>query len=295
MGLRSSRASSSRIVSSPPDRPHQLLLTGDQIYADDVADGLLLMLMDASETLLGWSETLAQKPDGPAKRLADWPSYHRILVLSTAGFTSDDLKSHLMSLGEFLSMYLFVWSDVVWPKDVPMPTFADVRAAVLEPITSSPQRVKDAITGLLETKRHTIEEELRYVAELRSTLPSVRRALANIPTYMMCDDHEVTDDWNMTRRFCEGVYGTSLGRRVVQNALVAFSVCQAWGNAPERFAAPATPGAAILANLEQVGSAANSGAGVYEDASLALQTLVGVHPPRRSSSRTGECFTTRTR
>ena len=45
-------------ASSPLDRPHQLLLTGDQIYADDVADGLLLMLMDASRTLLQWSETL---------------------------------------------------------------------------------------------------------------------------------------------------------------------------------------------------------------------------------------------
>jgi hypothetical protein len=35
-------------------RPHQLYLTGDQIYADDVADALLFMLRDAATTLLGW-------------------------------------------------------------------------------------------------------------------------------------------------------------------------------------------------------------------------------------------------
>jgi hypothetical protein len=31
---------------------------------------------------------------------------------------------------------------------------------------------------------------------------------------MICDDHEFTDDWNMTRRFCQGVYGGDLGVRV---------------------------------------------------------------------------------
>ena len=42
----------------PLKRPHQLFLTGDQIYADDVADVLLFMLIDAGDTLLGWSEKL---------------------------------------------------------------------------------------------------------------------------------------------------------------------------------------------------------------------------------------------
>jgi hypothetical protein len=45
------------------DRPHQLLLMGDQIYSDDVADSLLLLLTDAGDTLLNgtgtnWTETL---------------------------------------------------------------------------------------------------------------------------------------------------------------------------------------------------------------------------------------------
>ena len=49
-------------ATSPDLRPHQLLLTGDQIYADDVGLSLLVMLSDASEVLLGWKELL---PIGP--------------------------------------------------------------------------------------------------------------------------------------------------------------------------------------------------------------------------------------
>jgi hypothetical protein len=48
----------SRTDSTPKDpwesiRPHLLLLTGDQIYADDVADALLALCTDAGTTLLG--------------------------------------------------------------------------------------------------------------------------------------------------------------------------------------------------------------------------------------------------
>lgn len=32
---------------------------------------------------------------------------------------TDDPESHLLSFGEFLAMYLFVWSDVLWPATLP--------------------------------------------------------------------------------------------------------------------------------------------------------------------------------
>ena len=32
-------------------------------------------------------------------------------------------------------------------------------------------------------------------AEFRKNLPKVQRALANVPTYMILDDHDVTDDY----------------------------------------------------------------------------------------------------
>lgn len=63
-------------------------------------------------------------------------------------------------------------------------------------------------------------------------LPKIRRVLANIPTYMIFDDHEVTDDWNITYRWQKLTRGNSLGRGVIRNALAAFTIFQYWGNDP---------------------------------------------------------------
>jgi hypothetical protein len=40
--------------------------------------------------------------------------------LEAAGFTSEDLDGQLLSLGEYLCMYIMVWSDVLWPADMPI-------------------------------------------------------------------------------------------------------------------------------------------------------------------------------
>ena len=60
----------------------------------------------------------------------------------------------------------------------------------------------------------------------------MRRALANVPTYMVFDDHDVTDDWNLGRAWRDRVFTSPLGRRIVMNALVAYAVFQDWGNDP---------------------------------------------------------------
>lgn len=255
-------------ASSADERPHQLILTGDQIYADDVADVLLRLLNDAGKVLLGWKEALDTTPLASPIAFQDWPSYYRLVILTDARFTSDDLKSHLVTLGEFFSMYLFAWSDVLWPDS--LPNFDDVLSWVTG-FTSG--TTKDTVTKYITALKKTVVAEQANVANFKSALASVRCALANIPTYMICDDHEVTDDWNMTLRFCSQVYGTPVGMRIVQNALVAFSICQAWGNAPERFSGNAA-GAALLAKLTDV----SAGHIAYDAASSQIQPIVGVHP-----------------
>lgn len=80
-------------------------------------------------------------------------------------------------------------------------------------------------------------------------LPRVRRILANISTYMMFDDHEVTDDWHMTREWVHRAYSKPMGRRVMQNALTAFALFQAWGNTPKKFEEE-QPGGVLLDALK---------------------------------------------
>jgi hypothetical protein len=229
-------------------RPHQLLLTGDQIYADDVSDALLMTLIDAADALLGWQEVIPGLSD--PKFRPPIPACLRYTNLGfpdmgklqhTPGFTSEDLQSHLMSLGEYLSMYIFVWSEVLWPSA--LPTFDEVAAEVYKFI---PRDAVWAYKPLVDLERKRIQKKTRSVDEFYQTLTKVRCALANIPTYMIFDDHEVTDDWNMTRDFCSSVYSHPLGLRIVQNALTAYALCQHWGNAPEQFDATSKPGRTLL-------------------------------------------------
>jgi hypothetical protein len=258
-------------ASNPLARPHQLLMTGDQIYADDVAISMLVMLTDASDALLGWKEVLPFPmshggPNTPERT----PPFVRRTILADVGLTSVDLDGHLLALGEYLCMYLFVWSDVLW-KDNMLLFFDEVVAAV--------KKTTDATNfasfeKLAKKKQKGIESEISNLLVFRNRLKQVRRALANIPSYMIFDDHEVTDDWNMTRKICHSMYGTPLGVRMVQNALVAYALCQHWGNVPGDFVksgATSPPGAVLLGLLDKANGV------TYQANSAALARLVGVH------------------
>ncbi|MFC5142007.1 hypothetical protein ACFPK1_27490 [Actinomycetospora rhizophila] len=240
-------------------RPHQLFLTGDQIYADDVADQLLYVLRDAATALLSWPETL---PGTTPSALE--PGARAALTLD-AGLTSavpdpEHAKSHLMAFGEFAMMYLFAWSPTLWPEALPAP----------DPL----------VLGSPTDDSTLATEDVRLTA-FRDTVELVRRALANVPVYMICDDHEVTDDWFMNRRWVGprtaadppcGVLEHPLGRRILQNGLLAFALFQAWGSTPERFApqGPAgEPGRALLA-------AAGSWRGADDVDSRAIGARVGL-------------------
>ncbi len=213
-------------------RPHQLFMTGDQIYGDDVADPSLWVATTLGDALLGWEEQL---PVGgmycTPKELP--PGQRAEVATNEAGLTaglhnkSEKVASHLLSLGEYYATYLLSWSPVCWPVVFPKG----------RQVTSD---------------RRGIKNWNRAIKDLRQfiyTLGKVRRALANIPTYTIFDDHDVSDDWNLNQAWCLRVLGRPLGRRIVQNALLAYTVFQAWGNTPEQFAA-GQPGEKLLAAAE---------------------------------------------
>jgi hypothetical protein len=202
----------------PDARPQQLYLTGDQIYADDVDPELLALCGAVGTAALGWPAP-EDLPDTGDADLA--PTRRAPAVRHRAGFTGPVLDCHLMSLAEFYGMYLLIWSEELWPRD-------PAGGATLPP--GRPGRSRSS------------------VLEFARTLPRVRRALANIATYMIFDDHDVTDDWNLHRQWHDTVHRRPLGRRLVQNALAAYAVFQGWGNEPALFA-PDQPGGRLLAAL----------------------------------------------
>jgi hypothetical protein len=208
------------------DRPQQLFLTGDQIYADDVAPSLLFTLIDAGNFLFSGNEEEVLPGVGiPARELG--PGERGKVVRYQALLTTTTPHNQLMALSEYAAMYLFAWSDVLWPAD--LPGAQEIRQVYPQAQLELDEREK------FETE---CVAQLPQLESFRSVLPQVRRALANIATYTICDDHEVTDDWFLDGAWCQQVLASQPGRWIVRNGLLAYALFQAWGNTPQQFAEP---------------------------------------------------------
>lgn len=215
---------------SPDKRPSLVMMSGDQIYADDVA-GPMLVAIHQTIKLLGLFDEQWQGAvvNNSAELFASELCYYqrdKLLPFTDANkavydkffaaskkpiFTSVNSKNHLVTLSETLAMYLLSWSPTLWNL-----------------IDLSPTNIQSNNLTLYEQERHVINE-------FAQNLSSVRRALAHIPSYMIFDDHDITDDWNLTRGWEEAAYGHPFSRRIIGNTLIGYWLCQGWGNAPIKF------------------------------------------------------------
>lgn len=228
-------------------RLHQLLLTGDQIYSDDVAAPLMPRVRRVAQDLIGDREVGALAPTG---RISD-----RKDASLAIGLTSSAASNHLWGYAEFCAMYLLGWSETLWPAAPP--TFAELNPAV------------DFLAGSeVPEERWTAQRD--QLIGFRRDLADVRRLLANTPTLMVFDDHEVTDDWNLDRPWCEAIYADAAGKQVVANGLLAYTLFQHWGNVPTRFAQGGTPERAVLDRVTAVAGGAQS------PVNAALETALGL-------------------
>ena len=78
-------------------------------------------------------------------------------------------------------------------------------------------------------------DRIRMLEWFRRDLPRVRRVLANVPTLMIFDDHEITDDWNITPGWAKRTRSSAFGRAIVRNGLAAVTLFQMWGNDPRAY------------------------------------------------------------
>jgi hypothetical protein len=102
----------------------------------------------------------------------------------------------------------------------------DTKAQAAAAAQAEEDKVKD---------QRSLREQLRVLNALREGLPKVRRAMANIPTYMVFDDHDVTDDWNLNPIWRDRVMTNPLGVTIVRNALLSYALFQDWGNDPQKY------------------------------------------------------------
>jgi len=314
-------------LADPTKRPQQLFLSGDQIYADSVVGALLHHLIELGNQLLDDKEMLPTEwkdPDEVSRWRADaahFPAFiRRRLIDSEARFTTGDTANQLISFGEFIGMYLSVWSDVAWLdkiddmknfetafneidatpenygaifrrnlfdersgknkvfEDAIMKSSLDFLFGIVDKeilrallsgkgTTDQKNQAKNELINFLDgvapDKKQETTEFINYLKDwigpfypkkksenenkevpdrdkdklkiLHQTLPKVRRALANISTFMIFDDHDVTDDWNLNPSWRDRVFTAPLGKAIVRNAMMAYALFQDWGNRADRY------------------------------------------------------------
>lgn len=117
--------------------------------------------------------------------------------------------------------------------------------------------VADFATEHIWKAYRSLHGHLEDLNRYRLGQPKVRRALANVPTYMIFDDHDVTDDWNLNPVWCERVLKADgggkapLGRQIVRNALASYALFQDWGNDLSRYG-PGSTGQQVLTQIQRL-------------------------------------------
>jgi hypothetical protein len=96
-----------------------------------------------------------------------------------------------------------------------------------QPPKSDAEKAKDEFE-----KQKSLRQEFAILQEFHRNLPKVQRALANVPTYMVLDDHDITDDFFLNPVWRTRVLGRKLGQAILGNGMIAYALFQDWGNDP---------------------------------------------------------------
>ncbi|GGA85544.1 hypothetical protein [Ornithinibacillus halotolerans] len=212
------------------ERPNSLFLMGDQIYADDVADPLFHKIKQVSQKIVGEDENNLLSLEPKLKKRPFRQSINKIngrqFIMGTfAKFTSNHASNHLIRFQEYVSMYLLTLGPAFWENNDEFPTFEQLlendEYYIFFPKYRKRKRKKE-----MKKQKKQYETQLKEIHDFLPTLPALRRILANVPTYMIFDDHDITDDWNISQEWIDGVNRSNLGKHIISNGLAAYFLFQ---------------------------------------------------------------------
>jgi hypothetical protein len=153
-------------------RPHMLLLTGDQVYADEVGTPLLPLVTSLGANLLAppgsdsGPETVPVPGASPADQTVDQKTFpagrRQKLVRVTGGMTSDVAHNHLIGFGEWAALYLLSWTgrlddrlvgsaQPLWPDTLAVMAPTDPNGTVSVKDGSPPEQIAPNPEGPRQT------------------------------------------------------------------------------------------------------------------------------------------------
>ncbi|WP_409300982.1 hypothetical protein [Peribacillus sp. SCS-155] len=189
------------------ERPEALFLLGNQIYADDVSAPIMSIvrklankLNDREENLIRIEPRLGREPYASLDEL----NGRKKIAAELCCFTSTSAENHLFRFNEYAAMYLLSWNPSLWE------------------LSNFDSNYTDSLSA-------------DVFFDIKESLKPVRRILANIPTYMIFNEHDLTSDWNISGDWKQSVWKSALGRHVITNGLSAYWAFQGWGNMPSCF------------------------------------------------------------
>ncbi|MGL5358632.1 MAG: alkaline phosphatase family protein [Shewanella sp.] len=226
------------LATAPETRAALIMLSGDQVYVDDVAGPMLYAIgqviellglhheqftgaslassrditYDAQHLYRRYSQLLPHTQYPAKTALWRWYRNHPI-------FTSSFADNHLVSLSEVIALYLLSWSPELW-EQVTLPR---------------------ELAGLSPEHQARWRKEWQHLLAFKAGLTQVRRLLAHIPVYMIFDDHDITDDWNLTAKWEQAAYTHAFSKRIIGNALIGYVLFQGLGNKPSKFTGEILP------------------------------------------------------
>ncbi|MGH9900248.1 MAG: alkaline phosphatase D family protein, partial [Pyrinomonadaceae bacterium] len=191
------------------DWPSFLLLIGDQIYADDI---------ETNQAKAIQSQRVAWRKPGPAGGDALSPGAWAGRFASR--FTPFS-ESYQGKASEYATNPLYGLSKN-WLFNIPV-NKNDQRVAAGDGYAGIHAADFAEYAFLYETAwgTETVEQEF------------IRRVLANVPSFMIFDDHEVTDDWNFDQEWSDMAHkGKDFSEwpATIGDGLAAYWMYQGWGN-----------------------------------------------------------------
>jgi len=202
-----------------------LLLSGDQVYADDVAGPMLLAIHQLIEALGIYKEQplTVELPNDINEQLYNrhlflpktpWQKRSKLgvsywLKKDEPHFSSVKAHNHLIHFEEYIALYLLNFSAAAWQcVDIQSITYA----------------------GQNEQNKTIYNAEKSALIDYTKGLSDVERLFANVSTLMIFDDHDVTDDWNLTAGWEQAISQNPVSKRIVSNGLISYWLFQGMGN-----------------------------------------------------------------